>query len=69
MTKVLKGHQSHPIRSHFIIPFQLSALKKKKRKKPNADLISLFWILVWSELSVEMRGEEKDAEATLVHAT
>lgn len=32
-------------------------------------LISAVLDLVWSEHSVEMRGEERDAEATLVHAT
>ena len=35
----------------------------------DAGVISAVLVLVWSEHGVEMRGEERDAEATLVHAT
>lgn len=40
-------------------------------RKPDAGVRLTFavLVLVWSENSVEMRGEERDAEATLVHAT
>lgn len=40
-----------------------------RRPDTGVSLISAIWVFVWSEHSVEMRGEEKDAEATLVHAT
>lgn len=33
------------------------------------SLISAVLAFVWSEHSVVMKGEERDAEATLVHAT
>lgn len=40
-----------------------------RKSNAGASLISAVLVLVWSEHSVEMRGEERDAEATLVHAT
>lgn len=40
-----------------------------RRPDAGVSLISAVLVLVWSEHSVEMRGEERDAEAPLVHAT
>lgn len=40
-----------------------------RRPEAGLSLISAGLALVWSEHSVVMTGEERDAEATLVHAT
>lgn len=40
-----------------------------RRTDAGPNLISAVLASFWSEHSVVMRGEERDAEATLVHAT
>lgn len=40
-----------------------------RRPGTGLSLISAVLAFVWSEHSVVMKGEERDAEATLVHAT
>lgn len=42
---------------------------EEQRPDAGVSLISAVLDSVWSEHSVKMRGEERDAEATLVHAT
>lgn len=49
--------------------FQLVGELADGRPDAGGSLITAVLVLVWSENSVEMRGEERDAEATLVHAT
>lgn len=71
--KNCRAHQPHLIRSHYLIVIsseehQLPGLMVS-RPEACAALICAVLVLVWSEHSVEMRGEERDAEATLVHAT